>query len=113
MPISLPETIDVKTAGVLDTRCVGTTAGRSAITNFVAQGLLRYETDNGGQWVYYDGTDWQPLISDTLPTQTGNANKFLTTDGTTASWDVPDSLPTRNPPATSAVSYTHLRAHET
>ena len=67
MAAILPTNLDVRIADVLDKRCVGTSTDRSSLGNFVAAGLLRYET-NTNEWVYYDGSNWVPFSS--LPTRT-------------------------------------------
>ena len=62
MSAVLPVNFDVRTAKVLDSRCVGTTSNRSDIADYTTMGLLRYES-NSDSFVYHDGTGWETLES--------------------------------------------------
>jgi hypothetical protein len=76
MPATIPVSLNVQTAEVLDTRTVGTSNDTNSI-QFKAAGLLRYETDND-EWKYYNGTSFVPFSG--LPTRT---NIPLTSDDMT------------------------------
>jgi len=77
MSANLPVQFEVKTAQLLDSRCIGLSTNRNAI-NYPTKGLIRYEEDTA-EFVYYDGVIWKNLIIPSRnPPTDPNAQRFLT-----------------------------------